>query len=103
MNRFLTIVTCVFALLAGATRNGAGAESTAKATIAELRKVVSRNPQSAEAHTELGTALGEKGDVLSAIQELQKAVQINPDLANAHYNLGTTWIKKAKQAEALKT
>ena len=66
--------------------------------IRELLDTVRRMPQSAEAHSELGAALGEAGELTGALRELESALRLNPEYADAYYNLGTTYIKKARQA-----
>src|SRR5579862_9510542 len=56
----------------------------AAAKIAELRAAAGRLPQSAEAHAELGAALGESGDLGGAIQELEKAVELRNTRSEEH-------------------
>src|SRR5207244_1119807 len=70
-----------------------------EAKVVELRTAAARRPQSAEAHAELGIALGDSGNLAEAIRELEKAVELNSGYASGFYNLGATWIKKAKQAQ----
>src|SRR5438128_3621663 len=49
--------------------------------IAQLRKTVGIDPTFYDAHLNLGTALGLKGDVPAAIAEYEKAQQLSDDLA----------------------
>ncbi len=60
--------------------------------------MAARQPQSAEAHADLGIALAARGDTEGALRELEQAVQLDGNSAEAFYNLGATWIHKAKQA-----
>src|SRR5262249_1544418 len=45
-------------------------------------------PDLAEAHSNLGAALRDSGDVRGAIAAHREAIRLKPDLALAHYNLG---------------
>ena len=58
-----------------------------------LRQAVQQTPDSADAHNELGLALGEAGDLNGAAAELEKATRLAPDFAEAYYNLGITYLK----------
>jgi Flp pilus assembly protein TadD len=46
-------------------------------------------PQSAEAHNNLGIALGTKGKLEDAIAQFQQAVQLSPQNAEAQHNLSS--------------
>jgi hypothetical protein len=59
----------------------------------ELRAAVRRAPKSAQAHNDLGTALGDTGDLVGAAAELETAIRLKPNYAEAFYNPGMTYIK----------
>jgi Flp pilus assembly protein TadD len=46
-------------------------------------------PKSAEAHNNMGIALGSKGRLEEAIVQFQQAVQLNPENAEAQHNLAS--------------
>ena len=58
-----------------------------------LRDVAQANPNSAEAHTNLGAQLITEGIYPEAVEALQKAVKLKPDSAAARYNLGLAQLK----------
>jgi tetratricopeptide (TPR) repeat protein len=78
----------------------AGAETRerkdTKERLPRLRAAVQRAPQSAEAHNELGLALGEAGYLNAALAELELAARLDSSYAQAPYNLGITYVKRAK-------
>jgi tetratricopeptide (TPR) repeat protein len=45
-------------------------------------------PDSAEAHSALGYALGNRGDSAGAIAQLETAIRLKPDFEEAHFRLG---------------
>jgi tetratricopeptide (TPR) repeat protein len=45
-------------------------------------------PDYAEAHSNLGSALGQEGKLTEACEQWEAALRIKPDMAEAHYNLG---------------
>ena len=63
--------------------------------ISNFRKAVELQPNSAEAHNNLGFALLQNGNLKQAIQELRHSIELKPEYAGAHYNLA--W--RSKQAE----
>lgn len=52
-----------------------------------VQKVISINPNDAEAYNDLGFAYAVQGNHNLAIESLQKAISIDPEYAKAHYNL----------------
>jgi Flp pilus assembly protein TadD len=54
-------------------------------------KPVRKNPDDAEAHSNLGFAYGESGKCKEAIESFKQAIRINPDHAGAHYGLGVAY------------
>ena len=63
-----------------------------------LRKVVSLVPRRAEAHNDLGSALGSTGQLDQAIEVCREALRLNPALAEAHNNLGV-FLREAGELE----
>jgi hypothetical protein len=55
---------------------------------ASLRRALELSPDYAEAHSNLGSVLGEKEMWREAAAELTEAVRLRPDYAAAHWNLG---------------
>jgi protein O-mannosyl-transferase len=53
------------------------------------------------AHTNLGIALAEKGEIDQAVFHYQAALQIQPDDGNAHFNLANALQKQGKTGEAI--
>jgi tetratricopeptide (TPR) repeat protein len=53
--------------------------------------VVSKSPNKARGHSNLGSAYMEQGLVDKAIEEYQIAIKLNPDYSHAHNNLGIAY------------
>ncbi len=66
-----------------------------------LREVVQANPNSAEAHTNLGAQLLTEGLFTEAVPILEKAVSLKSDSAAAQYNLGLAQLKTAQYEKAV--
>ena len=60
----------------------------AESRLAQFRKAVESNPDSAKAHMQLGTALISTNNLREAEAELKKALDIEPTYAEAWVNLG---------------
>jgi tetratricopeptide (TPR) repeat protein len=56
--------------------------------IVEYRKAIALEPKSAAAHSHLGIALQDQGNLKEAIAEYYKVVELEPNSAPAHNNLG---------------
>jgi tetratricopeptide (TPR) repeat protein len=78
--------------LAGEAQYAAAAES--------YRQALSLKPDSAEAHSLLGSALAEAGNYQEAEEALRKAVALKPDYAEGYYHLGNFLKSVGKQSEA---
>jgi TonB family protein len=68
-----------------------------------LREVVQANPNSLEAHTNLGAQLITEEVYPEAVPVLERAVSLKPDSAAAQYDLGLAQIKTRKFDEAVKS
>jgi tetratricopeptide (TPR) repeat protein len=75
-------------------RQGRGAEA-----IPVLENVLTRFPNSADAHTHLGRALLESGRLADSIPHLERAVALAPTSAQAHLLLAKAYVR-AGRAEA---
>ena len=64
--------------------------------------MVRLNPQSAEAHNNLGKALDKQGQDAQAEQHLREALRLYPEYAEARYNLGVLLIHLGEHPEAAK-
>jgi Tfp pilus assembly protein PilF len=67
----------------------------------EFAAAVAADPRSARSLVNLGTALGQLGDLDAAIGKYEEALTIDPDQATAHFNLGSSLIKQQRAAEAI--
>jgi len=63
--------------------------------------VLTKNPNSWSAHSDLGVIFSQKGQVDKAIDQFQKALEINPTDAPAHYHLGNALLKNGRLNEAI--
>jgi tetratricopeptide (TPR) repeat protein len=57
--------------------------------MAEYREAIRLKPDLAEAHNNVGIALGDRGDPDGAIAEYREAIRLEPEFAEAYVNLGT--------------
>jgi tetratricopeptide (TPR) repeat protein len=69
--------------------------------IAEYREAIRINPNFAEAHTNLGRALRDKGQLDEAIAECREAVRLSKGLATPHIGLGNALHVKGRLDEAI--
>ena len=70
--------------------DNASSESTVNpiARILALRRTLLENPESAEAHCDLGVAMYQNGDAKTAITYLKQAIQLDENHERSYYNLG---------------
>jgi tetratricopeptide (TPR) repeat protein len=54
-----------------------------------------------EAHSNLGAALFQKGQVNEALEQFQKALEINPDYVDAHSNFSVALFQKGQVDDAV--
>jgi Flp pilus assembly protein TadD len=69
--------------------------------IAHFRKSLTLNPQSAQAHYNLGTALTVARRLDEAIAAFRDTLRLDPSYANAHNNLGNVLLAQGKNEEAI--
>ena len=66
-----------------------------------FRAVIAKNPDSATAHNNLGSALFQRGSLDEAIAHFEKAAEIEPDYEIGHYSLGAALLEKGRVDEAI--
>ena len=76
-------------------------QSRTSEAIAEYKEAVRINPDYAEAHNNLGSALLLTGRTAEAIDEYNHALQIDPGYAQAHNNLGNALVQTGRAPEAI--
>jgi hypothetical protein len=69
--------------------------------ISVLQAAVKVDPQSAEAHNFLGSALASLGRITEATEQFRFALSLRPDYPNARFNLGNALVKSGKLDEAI--
>jgi len=67
----------------------------------QCRRALELNPNNAEAHCNLGTALFHKGRMDQAIVHWSRAIEIDPNNTEAHYNLAQAMLLNNKSEEAI--
>jgi cytochrome c-type biogenesis protein CcmH/NrfG len=95
----LATSTCL--ILIGLTITTRAQASHWENSITLFKHTVSVTHNNALAHYNLGTALGEAGQIEEAIFHLTAAVQIRPHYAQAHYNLGLSLSQQGKLDQAI--
>ncbi|MDD5628894.1 MAG: tetratricopeptide repeat protein, partial [Elusimicrobia bacterium] len=66
------------------------------------RDVLTKNPSSCLAHTNVGLALAEQGRLDEAIRHYRLALQAQPDSDWAHNNLGVALVRQGRLEEAIR-
>lgn len=69
--------------------------------VVELTALLRLDPNCAEAHAELGSALAELNRVEEAIEHLRRATQLDPKSGLTHYNLGTLLASQGRFDQAI--
>lgn len=69
--------------------------------VAEYKKTIEYNPQSAEAYNNMGFAYFDMGEVDKAIEAQNKALEINPNLPNGYFGLALAYDAKGDEEAAL--
>src|SRR5207302_653064 len=69
--------------------------------IAEARRALELEPDSADIRDTLGAALARKGELDAALEVLNSALRMDPNLPRLHYNLGSVLLEKGEVSEAI--
>ncbi len=69
--------------------------------MAQYQEALRLNPDYAEAHSNLGVALKDQGQLAEAVAQYQEAFRLKPDYAEAHLNLGNALREQGQLAEAV--
>jgi tetratricopeptide (TPR) repeat protein len=67
----------------------------------EFAAAVAADPTSARALVNLGTALGQLGDLDAAIDKYERALVVDSDQLTAHFNLGSALVEQSRATEAM--
>lgn len=65
-----------------------------------LKRSIALEPRFADAHFQLATLYGERGEYERAIEEYRKAIEANPNLVEAHYRLGQAYLRAGQRDQA---
>ena len=68
---------------------------------AAFRAAIRLKPDDAEAHYDLGVALGRQGRLYEAVAAFRAAIRLKPALAEAHYGLGSALYAQRKLDESV--
>lgn len=64
------------------------------------RQILTKHPQSPEAHFQMAVLLHDEDDLEGAVRHFQRLVDISPKLAEVHFNLGTMLGRLGREQEA---
>ena len=67
-----------------------------------LKKAVSLNPASAEAHLQLGNLYSQRHEYADAVPEYQRALNLSPSLPDVHFRLGQAYTRLGQKELAEK-
>ena len=114
--KFIQIVTFLILFLVGTTlvgtsvgeakgirvrTRGIGARNLPRRSIADLTKVIQRNPRDANAYISRGMAYHDRDDYDKAIADYTKAIEIKPDSAEAYKFRGMVYSDKGEYDHAI--
>ncbi|MDI6852921.1 MAG: tetratricopeptide repeat protein [Deltaproteobacteria bacterium] len=75
-------------------------EGRPDAAVKSFEEAIKLDPQSAEAHSLLGSALAKAGNYRRAEEELRKAVELDPGYGEGYYYLGIFLEERGRKQEA---
>ncbi len=78
----------------------AGMRGTSQ-SLEQLRSLVRIFPAKADAHYNLGVALGERGEAAAARAAYERATALDPEHADAHFNLGGRYLDEGRTEAAI--
>jgi len=65
------------------------------------RQIIAQQPNYAEAHSNLGNVLRDRGEFAAAIESCRRAASLKPDLFAAHNNLGNALVEAGRLDDAI--
>lgn len=66
-----------------------------------FKESIRKNPNSAEAHFNLGLAYGKIGEQDKEIESYLEAIKLNPKVSNVHFNLGSVYKETGNRQKAI--
>jgi Flp pilus assembly protein TadD len=75
-------------------------EGRPESAVKSFEEAIKLDPQSAEAHSLLGSALAKAGNYRRAEEELKKAVELDPGYREGYYYLGIFLEERGRKQEA---
>jgi tetratricopeptide (TPR) repeat protein len=93
------LLSCCLLLLGTATYSR---NNEWKDPVSFLRKDVSLAPTNEQAHSNLGKALMDRGELDEAIKHFKEAIRLKPNLTPAYNNLGLLYFRQRRLADAVK-
>ncbi|MAW92863.1 MAG: hypothetical protein CMA32_00005 [Euryarchaeota archaeon] len=74
-----------------------------EAAIESYQRAILIDPEYFEAHSNIGNALRQSGNLIAAIESYNRAIKINPNFAEAHDNLSQALLENGEPLEAIKS